>query len=60
MAVIINELEVVVEAPESEAAAPGPAEAPPPLEGTLAALTPMDLVDLLEHRRHIELRLWAH
>ena len=54
MSVVINELEVVVPAPEAAAGAQsGPAPGAPPL-------TPLEVAELLERRARQELRLFAH
>lgn len=60
MAVIINELEVVAEAPpEAEApaasASQSVSETPNP-----PALRPIDLADVLERRARLEWRVFAH
>jgi hypothetical protein len=58
MAVIINELEVVVE-PAPEAGAEE-AESTAAVGSTPRPLTPLDLADIFERRRRIDLRTWAH
>jgi hypothetical protein len=58
MAVIINELEIVVEPPEAEgpdAAAAAERPAPRP-----ASVEPQDLIDFLERRSRLSERLLAH
>jgi hypothetical protein len=54
MAVIINDLEVVVDAEETRPEAPDrPAAAPPPLR-------PEDLHDIVERQRRLLTRVLAH
>ncbi len=56
MAVIINELEIVVESreePAAEAPQPHPAAAAPPL-------APLDLSDVLDRRTRMDARTLAH
>jgi hypothetical protein len=53
MAVIINELEVVLEAPS----APGPAAAAPQ---AAQQMQPLDIEDILERETRAEYRLLAH
>ncbi len=55
MAVIINELEVVLEAP---AAAPAAAAAPAPPSSL--QIKPLDVIDISEREARAEWRLMAH
>ena len=57
MAVIINEMEVVVE-PPAPAQPPDSATTPPPPAHN--ALRPLDLADIQERRNRFALRLLAH
>ena len=57
MAVIINELEVVVEEPVPPPAVTAPAAAP---QAAQSPVRPLDYMDLLEWRDRSEWRLLAH
>lgn len=57
MAVIINELEVVLEAP---AATPGPAAAAAPAPPSSLPIKPLDVLDISEREARTEWRLMAH
>lgn len=57
MAVIINELEIVVEPPDAEAPDSAAAEHPAPKP---ASIEPQDLINFLEHRSRLSERLLAH
>jgi len=61
MAVIINELEVVVEAPAAAApAAGGAGAAPAGASASAPRLAPRDLADVAERRLRHAARLFAH
>lgn len=57
MAVIINELEIVVEPPDQEAPDAAATERPAPRP---ASIEPQDLIDFLERRSRLSERLLAH
>ena len=54
MAVVINEFEVIPEAPPAQPNAPAQEMPPPP------QLTARDLARLMRHKRERALRVWAH
>jgi hypothetical protein len=56
MAVIINELEVVLEAPS----APGPTAAAAPAPPSAQQVQPLDIEDIIERETRAEYRLLAH
>lgn len=57
MAVIINELEVVLETP---AATPAPAAAATPAPPSSLQIKPLDVIDISEREARAEWRLMAH
>ena len=57
MAVIINELEIVVDTPEAEAPDTDATARPAP---KAAGVEPQDLIDFLERRARLSERLLAH
>jgi hypothetical protein len=59
MAVIINELEVIVEPPQQTAARGGGAETPAAQAGG-ATVQPHDYQDILDRMRRYDLRVAAH
>lgn len=60
MAVIINDFEIQVEAPDESGEGQQPAPESPALQRNRATLTPMDLEDVQRRQEERQQRLWAH
>lgn len=60
MAVIINELEVVMETPPEVEATADTVGTAPGGQSPMPQLTPLDISDVTQRQARIELRVWAH